>query len=228
MAPYVNAPIGSATPPPFDRDDVELVKRDTLYQGFFRLEALELRHRLFEGGWSSTMRREMHHRHDAVGILLYDPVRDTLVLVEQFRVGAIDDPRSPWKLELVAGLVDKDEPLEEVARREALEEAGCHVDKLIKLHSYYPSPGACNERVTLFCGFVDSQGVGGIHGLDTEHEDIRVHVIDYPSAWELLEQGRLDNAMCLIALHWLAGQRASLRATSYCAVPFNTDAKPTE
>ncbi|WP_081136915.1 NUDIX domain-containing protein [Halomonas sp. BC2] len=200
--------------PTLNRDDVELITRDTLYKGFFRLEALELRHRLFEGGWSSTMRREMHNRHDAVGVLLYDPERDALILVEQFRAGAIDDPHSPWKLELVAGLVDKDETLENVARREAQEEAGCQVGQLTRLHTYYPSPGACNERVTLFCGLVDSQGVGGVHGVEDENEDIRVHVVSFPAAWQLLEQGRLDNAMCLIGMHWLAGQRASLRAAS--------------
>lgn len=204
--------------PQLSRDDVELFKRETLHQGFFRLEALELRHRLFEGGWSGTMRREVHSRFDAVGVLLYDPARDALVLVEQFRAGAIDDHRSPWKLELVAGLAEKDEALEDVARREAFEESGCCVGQLTKLHAYYPSPGACNEQVTLFCGLVDTQGMGGIHGLDEEHEDIRVHIVAFPAVWELLTQGRLDNAMCLIALYWLAGQRASLRAASYRAL----------
>lgn len=204
--------------PQLRRDDVELFNRETLYQGFFRLEALALRHRLFGGGWSGTMRREVHNRFDAVGVLLYDPARDALVLVEQFRAGAIDDPRSPWKLELVAGLAEKDEALEDVARREAFEESGCRVGQLTELHTYYPSPGACNERVTLFCGLVDTQGVGGIHGLAEEHEDIRVHIVTFPAAWELLHQGRLDNAMCLIALYWLAGQRASLRATSHRAL----------
>lgn len=204
---------------PLGREDVELHQRETLHQGFFRLEALELRHRLFEGGWSDVMRREVHHRFDAVGVLLYDPEHDNLVLVEQFRAGAVDDPHTPWKLELVAGLVEQAESLEDVARREALEEAGCHVGQLTKLHTYYPSPGACNERVTLFCGLINTQGLGGVHGLAEEHEDIRVHVVSFPTAWELLGQGRLDNAMCLIGLHWLAGQRASLRATSHPIPP---------
>ncbi len=213
-----NAETSSLNTPLFGRDDIELIERKSLYQGFFRLEALELRHRLFEGGWSKPMHREVHSRFDAVGVLLYDPARDALVLVEQFRAGAVDDPVSPWKLELVAGLVEQGESLEEVARREAQEEAGCTVGELTLLHTYYPSPGACNERVTLFCGLVDTQGLGGIHGLDEEHEDIRVHVVAYPTAWELLNQGRLDNAMCLIGLHWLAGQRASLRAGSQRAL----------
>ncbi|WP_346799014.1 NUDIX domain-containing protein [Halomonas sp. Bachu 37] len=200
--------------PLLGRDDVELQQRRCLYQGFFRLEALELRHRLFEGGWSNVMTREVHDRFDAVGVLLYDVKRDAVVMVEQFRAGAIDDLHSPWKLEVVAGLVEEGESLEDVARREALEESGCNVGELIKLHTYYPSPGACNEQVTLFCGLIDSCGLGGVHGLDEEHEDIRVHVVSFARAWELLENGRLDNAMSLIAMHWLAGQRASLRARS--------------
>ncbi|MDN3556713.1 NUDIX domain-containing protein [Halomonas maura] len=207
-----------ATPPddltaaPFDAEDVELRERRCLHQGFFRLEELHLRHRLFEGGWSGAVVREVHQRHDAVGVLLYDVERDAVALVEQFRAGALDDPDSPWKLEIVAGLVERGESLAEVARREAEEEAGCRVGELIELHTYYPSPGACNERVTLFCGLIDSRGLGGIHGLDEEHEDIRVHVLSFHRAWELLLAGRLDNAMCLIAFHWLAAQRASLRA----------------
>lgn len=209
--PFRNTTLGV---PQLKRDDVELIKRETLHQGFFRLEALELRHRLFEGGWSEPMRREVHSRFDAVGVLLYDPECDALVLIEQFRAGAVDDAVSPWKLEFVAGLIEEGESLEEVARREAWEEAGCKVAELTKIHTYYPSPGACNEQVTLFCGLVDSQGLGGIHGLDEEHEDIRVHVMPFANAWELLSQGRLDNAMCLIGLHWLNSQRASLRAAS--------------
>ncbi|WP_249976487.1 NUDIX domain-containing protein [Vreelandella olivaria] len=215
----------TSAPFQFGRGDVELFQREILHQGFFRLEALELRHRLFEGGWSGTMRREVHNRFDAVGVLLYDPARDALVLVEQFRAGAVDDPVSPWKLELVAGLVEKGETLAEVARREAQEEAGCHVGQLTQLHTYYPSPGACNERVTLFCGLVDTQGLGGVHGLDEENEDIRVHVVAFPTVWELLEQGKLDNAMCLIALYWLVGQRASLRAASHRALTPSESAK---
>ncbi|WP_447045057.1 NUDIX domain-containing protein [Vreelandella sp. H-I2] len=214
-APFRNT---SLSVPHFKRDDVDLLKRETLHQGFFRLEALELRHRLFEGGWSAPMRREVHSRFDAVGVLLYDPARDLVVLIEQFRAGAVDDVVSPWKLELVAGLVEDGESLEDVARREAWEEAGCKVAELTKLHTYYPSPGACNEQVTLFCGLVDCQGLGGIHGLDEEHEDIRVHVMPFANAWELLTLGRLDNAMCLIGLQWLNSQRASLRAASQRAL----------
>ncbi len=198
--------------PRFGNTDVERLETTRLHQGFFRLEERTLRHRLFQGGWSPAIKREVHVRRDAVGVLPYDVERDRVVLVEQLRAGALDDPLGPWKLEPVAGLVEAGEAPAEVARREALEEAGCSLDELIELHSYYPSPGACNERVTLYLGLTDSRGLGGVHGLDSEHEDIQVHVLPFGEAWELLEAGRLDNAMCLIAFHWLARERAALRA----------------
>ena len=198
--------------PSFTATDVELIERRCLHQGFFRLDEVHLRHRLFEGGWSRKVVREVHVRHDAVGVLLYDVERDCVALIEQIRAGALEDPESPWKLEVVAGLVEGNESPAEVARREAMEEAGCEVEELIELHTYYPSPGACSERVTLYCALVDCDKLGGVHGLMDEHEDIRVHVLPFKQAWELLQAGRLDNAMCLVAFYWLAAERASLRA----------------
>lgn len=198
--------------PRFVAADVERVAVDHLHQGFFSLERRHLRHRLFQGGWSANIAREVHVRRDAVGVLLYDIERDSVVLVEQFRVGALDDPLSPWKLEPVAGLIEPGENPADVAHREAIEEAGCEIKELIELHTYYPSPGACNEKVTMFCGLVDCRALGGVHGLEEENEDILVHVLPFARAWELLDAGRLDNAMCLIAFYWLARERASLRA----------------
>lgn len=198
----------------FDAKDVERIEDQPLYSGFFDLEKRRLRHRQFNGDWSETIDREVHVRRNAVGVLLYDPIRDTVVLVEQIRAGALDDSASPWKLEPVAGLVETGEAPADVARREAQEEAGCEIGELIELHRYYPSPGACTEQVTLFCGLIDSTGVGGIHGVEHEHEDILVHVMSFPEAWDRLMAGQLDNAMALIGFHWLARERATLRASS--------------
>lgn len=196
----------------YDGNDVERVETQTLQSGFFALEKRRLRYRRFDGEWSDTIAREVHVRRDAVGVLLYDPVRDTVVLVEQVRAGALDDPISPWKLEPVAGLVETGEMPADVAYREAQEEAGCDIRELIELHRYYPSPGACSEQVTLFCGLIDSTDVGGIHGVEDEDEDILVHVMPFPDAWDRLMAGQLDNAMALIGFYWLARERAALRA----------------
>lgn len=200
----------------FGADDVRSQPSELLYQGFFRFEKRHFVHRRFDGGWSDEVVREVHVRYDAVGVLLYDPGQDCVVMVEQVRAGVVGRPDAPtpWLIEPVAGLIDSDECPEQVARRETMEEAGCTVDELIPLYAYYPSPGASTERIQLYCALIDSRGVGGVYGLADEQEDIRVHVIAFRDAWLQVESGGIDNAMALIALQWLARERATLRARS--------------
>lgn len=197
--------------------DCELVEREPLYRGFFRLERYRVRHRLFAGGWTETFSREVFVRHEASVVLLFDPARDVVVMIEQFRAPAIGKVDNPWLLELVAGLIDKDESPAEVARREAVEEAGCEIVALLPIAAYMPSPGGSDEFVHLFLGLVDSEGVGGIHGLPDEHEDIRVHLVPLAEARALLEQGRVHNAATLIALQWLLLNRDRLPALAAAA-----------
>lgn len=191
--------------------NVEIVEREACFRGFYALDRLHLRHGLFRGGMGPLITRELFVRPDAVCVLPYDPLRDCVVLVEQFRVGALDKSAHPWLLELVAGMIDKDETPEEVARREALEEAGVTLGELRALTSYYPSPGGSDERVHLYVGRCDSAGVGGLHGLAEEGEDIRVLVLPFAEALAALAAGRLDNAASIIALQWLQLNRESLR-----------------
>lgn len=125
-----------------------------VFAEFYQLDRLHLRHRLFAGGMGKLINRELFVRHDAVCVLPYDPQRDCVVLIEQFRVGALDKSVNPWLIELVAGLIDKDEQPEEVARREAVEEAGLELAELWPLTQYYPSPGGSDERVHLYVAAV--------------------------------------------------------------------------
>ncbi len=192
-------------------DDVEVVEREACFRGFYQLDRLHLRHRLFAGGMGKLINRELFVRHDAVCVLPYDPQRDCVVLIEQFRVGALDKSVNPWLIELVAGLIDKDEQPEEVARREAVEEAGLELAELWPLTQYYPSPGGSDERVHLYVGRCDSRGAGGVHGLDEEGEDIRVLVWSLDEALAALDDGRIDNAASIIALQWLALNRDKVR-----------------
>lgn len=185
--------------------------RETLYQGFMNLQRLTIKHRLFEGGWSQPFQRELLVRHQAVMVLLYDPVADALVLIEQFRVGALTDPHGPWLLEMVAGVVDVDESLETVACREALEEAGCEILALEPITQVWTSPGGTDEQITIFCGRVDSQGVGGVHGLVDEHENIYVRVVPYERALQALAYGIIRDASGTIAMQWLQLNRDDLR-----------------
>ena len=149
-------------------------------------------------------------RGEAVCVLLYDPKREVVVLTEQFRIGALEDDRSPWLLELVAGMIESGEQPEDVARRESIEEAGCHIDALKPIHSYWVSPGGTNEKVHIFLGLVDSSILSGIHGLEHENEDIRLVKLGIEEAFAAVKAGTINNAATLIALQWLELNRASL------------------
>lgn len=194
-----------------DADAVDIIERETCFRGFYRLDRIKLRHRQYAGGMGPQLTRELFVRHDAVCVLPYDPQRDEVVLIEQFRVGAMEKVANPWLLELVAGLIDKDEEPEEVARREAIEEADLTLTSLWPITQYFPSPGGSNERVHLFVGRCSSEGAGGVHGLAEEGEDIRVQVMALEDALSAVRDGRIDNAASIIALQWLALNREEVR-----------------
>ena len=192
---------------------VEIVKRENCYQGFYQLDRVFLRHELFAGGMSREISREVFVRHDAVCVLPYDPVRDEVVLIEQFRVGALGKIDNPWLIELVAGLIDKEgenDP-EDIAHREGEEEAGLTFSALWPITRYFPSPGGSTEFVHVFLGRCSTLGVGGLHGLEEEAEDIRVTVWAYEDALQAVRDGRISNAASIIALQWLALNRAEVR-----------------
>jgi len=178
------------------------VKQTPLYKGFFELVGVDLRHDLFAGGESRVLHRELLSHGDVSVVLPYDPQRDELVLIEQFRVGARKREDGPWLTEVVAGYQEPGERPEDVAIRESFEEAGCHVSELRQMLRYYSTPGGSTERIYLYLGRTSTQGVGGIHGLEAEGEDIRVHVVSPPTAYEWLENGRIDSAMTVIAIQW--------------------------
>lgn len=192
---------------------IEILDRETAYQGFFRIDRYRLRHRLYSGGWSGELSREVFERGHAVGVLLYDPARDTLVLIEQFRLAAHLAGFPAWQLEIVAGIIDRPgESAPEVARREAKEEAGLTIEgEVLPIHRYLTSPGGSTETVTLYCGRVDSSDAGGIHGCADEQEDIKVIVKSCDETMELLRAGKIDNGFTIVALYWLAANREGLR-----------------
>ncbi|MDQ4148157.1 MAG: NUDIX domain-containing protein, partial [Pseudomonadota bacterium] len=128
----------------------EILDRKLVYRGFFQLEVLQLKHRLYDGGWSPVLQRELFRRSDGVAVLPYDPVRDDILLIEQFRTGAIESQPNPWLVEIVAGLVEPGEHREAVAHREAREETGCKLLDLLHVMDYYSSPGGFSERVSLY------------------------------------------------------------------------------
>ncbi|MBA5205424.1 MULTISPECIES: ADP-ribose diphosphatase [Pectobacterium] len=205
MASSVSGPVT------FTKDDVEIIARETLYDGFFSLERYRFRHRLFNGGMSGEVSREILERGHAVVLLPYDPVRDEVVLIEQIRIAAYDTSASPWLFELVAGMIEPGESHEEVARREAQEEAGLRVGRCRPIINYLASPGGTSERLAVMVGEVDTRTAKGIHGLSEENEDIRVHVVSREQSYQWVEEGIVDNAASVIALQWLALHHEELK-----------------
>ncbi|WP_293005782.1 ADP-ribose diphosphatase [Nitrosomonas sp.] len=191
--------------------DVEILEKTVCYKGFFRIDRYRLRHRLFNGGWSPPITRELFERGHAAAVLPYDPLRNEVVLIEQFRIGAMDTPDGPWLLEIVAGIIELDEITEDVVKRESMEEANCNISDLIPLYDYLASPGGMTERIALFCGRTDTTLAGGIHGATDEGEDIKVHVVTLETALQFLVSGKINSASAIIALQWLALNRDLVR-----------------
>lgn len=196
------------------QNDVNIVKTDVGYDGFYQLHTLTLNHRSFSGEQSATFQRELCLRKDAVGILLYDPNLQKFALVEQLRIGVIGREQSPWLLEIVAGMLDKrGEEKEDTAVREAFEEAGLEVQATMPMLEYFCSPGGSDEFFSLFCGKVDLAGVEpGIFGLDCENEDIYLHVLSVGETLTKLNSGEINNAMTVIALQWFQLNKAKVDA----------------
>ena len=190
---------------------LEIFETIEAFKGYFRIIKYRLRHQLFAGGWSREITREVFERGHAAALLPYDPVLDTVVLIEQFRIGAHVAGHDPWLIEIVAGIIEECESPEDVVRRETVEEAGCKVNDLIHISTYLPSAGGTSETVSLFCGRVNAADVGGIHGCDDEDEDIRVMALPFAKALAMTESGEIANSAALISLQWLALNRDRLR-----------------
>lgn len=188
--------------PQFSMDDIKFIGHEELYKGFFSMKKYRYKHRRYQGDWSPVVEREIFERGNAVGVLLYDRKKDCFVMVEQCRPGALPGDESPWLIEIVAGMVEEGEQPSEVAYRETQEEAGCDIEALIPMPGYWVSPGGTTEYVDLFLGLVDSDKAASFAGLETEHEDIKVLVLERSELQALMTQGRINNAMALIALQW--------------------------
>ncbi len=197
---------------PFTRSDVEIETEETAFQGFFRMLTFRLRHKLFAGGWSRSISRELFCRGEAAAAVVYDPRRDCIGLVDQFRVGAMGSEYGPWCLEVVAGMIEGDEDPETLILKELSEEAGVTEAELIRITDYYSTPGGCSEKIHLFCAVCALPDEGGLYGLEEEGEDIRFHVVPADEVFEHMYASRVNNAATLIGLQWLQMHRSELRA----------------
>lgn len=201
--------------PPFTAEAVEVLQRETAFQGFFRMVKYRLRHRLFNGGWSDVLNRELFDKSIAAAAIIYDPVNDLLGMVEQFRIGMLESDIGPWSLEGVAGMVEAGETPEQLIRRELDEEAGIKAAELRSITAFYATPGSCNEYTYLYCALCDLTGAGGVYGLAEEGEDIRFNVYSATEVFNAMLQSRACNGATLIALQWVQLNRAALSAEDW-------------
>jgi len=193
--------------------DLRITGLEIAFKRHLRLDVVRFRHRLFSGEWSGERVWDIVRRGAAVAVVLYDPDRDAVVLIEQFRLAPLFTGFSPWVIEVVAGLVDHDgESDADVARRESLEEAGVEViGELIPIQRYTPTPGDSDQATMLFCGRVDSHDAGGVYGVAEENEDIRVVVKDMAEIERMVDAGEIDNGHTLVCLYWLLRHRDKVR-----------------
>jgi len=198
----------------FGVNDYRVESQETAFQGFFRITRMVVSHRLFGGGWSAPLKRELFQRGDAVGVLLYDPKHHTVGLVEQFRVGAMQDQQGPWQYEVVAGMIGPGESPADVATRECQEEAGIQVENLIPICDYLVSAGGSDEKMHMYCGITDLKGREGVFGLETEGEDILLQVWPYDEVMQAQSEGLLNSAAVTIALLWLQLNQEKLRSSA--------------
>jgi ADP-ribose pyrophosphatase len=193
------------------KETAEIVRQEVAFQGYFKVVRYFFRHTLHDGGMSGEISREVFERGQAGAVLMYDPQRDEVVLIRQFRAGAYVAGHHPWTWEIVAGIIEDEETAEIMIRRETVEEAGLTVGELIPIQNVMLTPGACSEACQIFLGRIDSSKAGGVFGLAEEHEDILVKVMPFAEAYALVERNEVDNAVGVIALQWLALHRDEVR-----------------
>ncbi|MCB2136465.1 MAG: NUDIX domain-containing protein, partial [Rhodobacteraceae bacterium] len=194
-------------------DDVAVAKFAQVYANYFSVEEYDLQFRRFDGSMSTVVNRAIFLSGDAAVVLPYDPRRDRVLVIEQFRMGPFArGDNNPWLIEAVAGRVDGGETPEEAARREAMEEAGLELFDLIPAKHYYPSPAAMGEYLYTYVGLTDlPDDAAGIGGLPGEAEDIRAHILPFERLMSLVESGEIDNAPLILLAYWLDRHRSAMR-----------------
>jgi ADP-ribose pyrophosphatase len=186
---------------------VEMIRDELGYAGFFELKKLTLAHELFAGGMSPTIAREVLCTRDVAAAIVYDRARDRLVMIEQFRIGALAAGRVPWILDIVAGRIEHGHSVEDTVRREVEEETGLRPTRIEPIGQFYTAPHLSNERVHLYCAEVDSSRAGGVHGVAAEGEDIRVVTVAREEACRWANSGEAS-LWAALAIGWLSSRLA--------------------
>lgn len=190
--------------------DWKIHQKELAYNGHFKLTKYELSHEKYNGETTPLLHRELVERNDAVAMVAYDPVTDEIVLVEQFRMGAITEEQ-PWLIEIVAGLIEAGESPEEVTIRESQEEIGCKPSELIKIAGFYTSPGGNSEWIHLYIGKISVEELADSGGLKEEGEDIKITVVPASDVSYMLSTGEVRSGIAIVGLQWFVMNRENIR-----------------
>lgn len=184
-----------------------------LHSGRFALQKVRFRYTRFDGAQSPELTWELWRRGRGVAVLPYDPVRDCVALIEQFRLPALAAGVPPVMTEVAAGLLEPLEDPEDAARRETEEETGLRPTRFEKIGRFMLMQGGCDETMFLYGAQValPEPGAAGTHGLAHEGEDIRVLVLPAADAFAMLDDNRVENATAALCLYWLRTHRERLR-----------------
>jgi ADP-ribose pyrophosphatase len=208
-------------------DDVLILSSKIGYQGFFQIAVHQLQFRKFDGTMSPTITREIFSRGEAAAVLPYDPERDEVILIRQFLPGAHFAGRASNVLQIIAGMIGAGETPEDVACREAVEEADCAIGHIEKAAAFLPSPGGSSEVIHVYVAEADSSIAGGVHGLAVENEDIRVEVMKADAAIALLDAGEIEAGPAVVGLLWFARHHQRIRREWLAARHAKIDNTPT-
>ena len=202
---------------------VDIMQTGLEYDGFIRIERADLAFEKFSGEMSGTVRRYRYHRGDVAAVMIYDVGRDRVLLIRQFRYAVHARTGDGWVMECVAGIQEKGESIQTVARREVLEETGLKLAEQELLAEYFPSPGGCSDKIHLFLGTLeDPERSLGVHGVAQEEEDIQACWVPLSQALEMARAGQIQDAKTLVGLHMLESR---LRRPS---APYDVAAHPGE
>ncbi len=185
-------------------DKIDIQSKRIVFDDKYKVEEAVFRFPRFDGQMSKPERRLVFERGNSAAAILWNRDTQKVLLTNQFRYPTYEQGPG-WLSEVVAGVIDGNETAEETIRREIEEEIGYKVAGTpVHIATFYVSPGASSERVTLYYVEVsnaDHTSKGG--GLASENEDIKLEEWSPSALWQALEEGTICDAKTLIAVQWL-------------------------
>ena len=183
--------------------EVEVLRCRRVLDGFIKVDETVLRHRRFDGSWSTSLTRLRVDRGDSAAAIITNLTTGRIMLVEQFKYPTLEGSGG-WIVETTAGVIEAGETAEQAIAREIREEIGYVLTSLSRIATFYVSPGASSERVFLYWARVREAGrTGPGGGVAREGEDIAVRQYTPEQLWAALDRGEVIDAKTIIAATWL-------------------------